>query len=261
MGRDINFDGRATSFEKAIYDSSKGYIRLGVLWEDLLTEVPEISRGGLSILDAGGGAGHLTLLMAEQRNRILLCDPSQEMLDKAENSICDADLSTLVTTKHSTIQDLKQVGAGFDLITCHAVLEWLADPEATLKRLIGFLKDDGRLSLMFYNRNAAILKRVFRGDFVEALQEIGTDRQGSTPLPEETVRTWLTDSGMSIRSKSGIRIFHDHLPEETRGRDQPEDLLQLEKALRKQEPFASLGQHIHLVCERARWATQNYPTT
>ena len=251
MGHDINFDGRAASFEEAIYGSSKGYIRLRVLWDDLLTEVPGISRGGLSILDAGGGAGHLTLLMAERRNRVLLCDPSREMLDRAEESVREAGLSTLVTTRHSTIQDLEQ-GAGFDVITCHAVLEWLADPEATLKHLTGFLKGDGLLSLMFYNRNAAVLKRIFGGEFAEALQEIGTDGQGCTPLPEETVRTWLTGSGISIRSKSGIRMFHDHLPEETRGSDRLEDLLRLEKVLSKQEPFASLGQHIHLVCERTR---------
>jgi S-adenosylmethionine-dependent methyltransferase len=252
VGPDVNFDGRATSFEEAIYGSSRGYVRLGVLWEDLLVEAPEISRGGLSILDAGGGAGHIALLMAEQRNRVLLCDPSREMLDRAENAARDAGLWGMIITKHSTIQDLDEPDAGFDVITCHAVLEWLADPEATLKHLVRFLKRDGLMSLMFYNQNAAILKRIFCGDFAEALQGLGTDGQGCTPLPEEAVRTWLADSGMSIKSKSGVRMFHDHLPQEARDRDNLDDLLHLEKALRKTEPFASLGQHVHLVCERTR---------
>lgn len=252
MGPDVNFDGRATSFEGEIYGSSKGYIRLRVLWDDLLTEVPGISRGGLSILDAGGGAGHLSLMMAEQSNRVLLCDPSREMLDLAEKSVRDAGLGDLVTTKHSTIQGLDKPEAGFDVITCHAVLEWLADPEATLKHLITYLREDGLMSLMFYNRNAAILKRVLRGDFVGALEGSSGEGQDCTPLSEETVRGWLVDSGMTIKSKSGIRMFHDHLPEQARNRGWLEDLLSLEKVLRKREPFASLGQHVHLVCERTR---------
>ncbi|CAA9411046.1 MAG: hypothetical protein AVDCRST_MAG03-1867 [uncultured Rubrobacteraceae bacterium] len=251
VGSDVNFDGRATGFEVEIYGSSKGHIRMRVLWDDLLTEVPGISRGGLSILDAGGGAGHLSLLMAERDNRVLLCDPSREMLNMAEESVRDAGLEDLVITRHSTIQDLDEPEAGFDVITCHAVLEWLGDPEATLKHLVRYLRTDGLMSLMFYNQNAAVLKRALRGHFAEALKEPDTNSQGCTPLSEETVRTWLADLGMSIRSKSGIRMFHDHLPEEARNGDRLEDLLRLEKALRKQEPFASLGQHVHLICERA----------
>lgn len=251
MKPDVNFDGRAISFEREIYGSSKGYIRLRVLWDDLLTEVPGLSRGGLSILDAGGGAGHLSLLMAKQRNKVLLCDPSREMLDRAESSVLDAGLWDLVTTKHSTIQDLDEPDAGFDVITCHAVLEWLGDPESTLKHLIKYLREDGRISLMFYNRNAAVLKRILRGDFEESLQGFGGEGQGCTPLSEEVVRSWLLDSGMSIKSKSGIRMFHDYVPEETRRPERLDALLRLETALRKKEPFASLGQHVHLVCGRA----------
>lgn len=253
VGRsDINFDGRAAGFEESIYGSSKGYVRLHVLWEDLLDEVPSILRGGLSILDAGGGAGHQAVLMAERRNRVLLCDPSREMLDRAEDSVRGAALSGWVTTKQSSIQDLDTGGGKFDVITCHAVLEWLSDPGSTLKCLTEFLAEDGVLSLMFYNHNAAVLKRVFRGDFAGALQKPAANEQGCTPLAEKTVRTWLDEAGMTVVSKSGIRIFHDHLSEEVRTRESLEDLLKLEKALRKQEPFASLAQHVHLVCERAR---------
>lgn len=250
MGTDVNFDGRAGGFEKAIYGTSKGYVRLRVLWEDLLTEVPAIRRGGLSVLDAGGGAGHVSLLVAGMRNNVLLCDPSREMLEKAETSIREAGLSALIATKRSTIQELEGVGR-FDVITCHAVLEWLADPERTLKHLTGFLKDDGSISLMFYNRNAAVLKRVLRGDFAEALGDRSGER-GCTPLSEEAVRRWLADAGMSVRSSSGIRMFHDHVPEGLRGGDRLEGLLAVEMALRKQGPFASLAQHIHLVCRRTQ---------
>ena len=121
---DTNFDGIATSFEKQIYGSPRGYVRLHVLWEDLISEIPRITHGDLSILDAGGGAGHVALRMAELGNRVVLCDTSREMLSKADESIRAADLSGSVTTIHSSIQGLgKSISGKFDVITCHAVLE------------------------------------------------------------------------------------------------------------------------------------------
>ncbi len=44
---DTSFDGISVSFEPDIYAFSKGYVRLGVLWEDLSSANPEITRGGL----------------------------------------------------------------------------------------------------------------------------------------------------------------------------------------------------------------------
>ena len=160
---------------------------------------------------------------------------------------------------HSSIQELgKSISGKFDVITCHAVLEWLADPKATLEDLVRFLKPDGRLSLMFYNRNAALLKRILRAEFSAALREHKEDSsprkwgRGAAPLAEEVVREWLDELRLEVRSKAGVRIFHDHLPRGAQNRERLDGLLQVEKELRKQEPFASLGQHIHLVCEWAR---------
>ena len=257
--RDTSFGGISASFERDIYASTKGYVRLGVLWEDLSAAIPEVRRGGLSVLDAGGGAGHITLLLARSGNKVVLYDPSQEMLDRADESVRRAGLSGSVTTVRSTIQDLEeQIDGRFDLVVCHAVLEWLADPQEAVGHLVKFMKPrGGLLSLMFYNREAAFLKRVFRGEFAEALRERRDGfsprgwGSGCTPLAEEEVRGWLEGLGLKVRSKAGIRIFHDHLPSGTLDDQQRlEDLLKVEKGLRGQEPFASLGQHIHLVCEK-----------
>ena len=72
--------------------------------------------------------------------------------------------------------------------------------------------------------------------------------QGATPLAEENVREWLGELGLAVRSKAGIRIFHDHVPDGARDGEQLEALLDIEQSMRNEEPFASLGQHIHLVC-------------
>ncbi len=175
-----------------------------------------------------------------------------------ESISAEANLSNCVTTVHSSIQDLKcSIDGGFDVVACHAVLEWLADPKTALGCLVELLKPGGGLSLMFYNRNAVLLKQVFSGEFVEALRERREEYSsrgwgdGATPLAEETVHEWLDEYGLAVGSRSGIRIFHDHLPEDARSRGRLDGLLEVERELRKQEPFASLGQHICLICERS----------
>lgn len=52
-----------------------------------------------------------------------------------------------------------------------------------------------------------------------------------------------------MRSKAGIRIFHDHVQAKQLAGNNLSDLLAIEQAMRQLEPFASLGQHIHLIAQ------------
>jgi S-adenosylmethionine-dependent methyltransferase len=256
---DADFDLIGGAFEAEVYGSSKGTVRLRVLWEDLTTAIPRLTRGGLSILDAGGGAGRLALQMARFGNHVVLAEPSREMLDHAKASARAAGLEAAITFVHAPIQALTDVLTDtFDLITCHAVLEWLAEPRTALSNVAPLLKPDGQLSLLFYNRNAALLKRVLAGELGTALREVHGEWEprgwgtGCVPLAEEDVRAWLAELGFVVRSKAGIRIFHDHLSPAARDHEGLDALLELELTCRQREPFASLGQHIHLVCDRRR---------
>jgi S-adenosylmethionine-dependent methyltransferase len=177
LKQDADFDDIASVFEDEIYGSSKGRVRLHLLWDDLLTNIPHLGDRRLSVLDAGGGAGHIALRLAQLGHKVVLADPSREMLDGAEASIREARL-TEITTVQATIQELTTTfNEHFDVITCHAVLEWLAEPREALSELVPFLEPAGYLSLMFYNRNAWLLKRVLTGDFAAAL----TDRDAAEP--------------------------------------------------------------------------------
>lgn len=254
---DQDFDVVAEEFEDEVYGSSKGLVRFGVLQADLFSSVPALEGGGLSVLDAGGGAGRLAVLLAKAGNRVVLADPSREMLSRAKRTAAGSCPSDSLRTVRSSIQDLAEDldGEMFDVVCCHAVLEWLADPEGAVGHLAGLLGPEGCLSLMFYNRDAALLKRTLEGDLAPALGEDAPRRrgwgEGATPLAEDAVRGWLGEFGMRVRSKAGIRILHDHVPEDLRRPERIGELLEAEKRLRSREPFASLGQHTHLVCERS----------
>ena len=92
-----------------------------------------------------------------------------------------------------------------------------------------------------------------RGEVGEALRELDSAAEarsdGAVPLREEDVRAWLSAAGLEVEHRAGVRIFHDHV----KGRWTEQglaDLLALELRCRMEEPFASLAQHIHLVCRR-----------
>ena len=260
---DIYFDGVAEPFSAAVYGTSKGYIRLGVLWADLCGAVPEIRAGKLTVLDVGGGMGQIATRLARLGHSVTLADPSEEMLDKARDTVSREALNN-VTLICSSAQDLsRHVTASFDLVLCHAVLEWVASPDTLIEAVAPFVKPSGTLSLMFYNQNAAVFKSVLRGDFetyaspgaareAEASSPVKDDSDGfsgARALRAETVTHLLQEHGLRVAHKTGIRIFHDHVAELKE--DQLPALLELEKNYRHIEPFASLAQHIHLICRRS----------
>jgi S-adenosylmethionine-dependent methyltransferase len=280
LGQDADFDELGTWIEDNVYGSSMGFVRLSVLWEDVLANIPDLRLGGLRVLDAGGGSGRTAVRIAQLGNEVVLCDPSQEMLDRARVAIQEAQLGEVITLVQGNIQDLERTVDGlFDVVMCHAVLEWLAEPEGALAHLDRMLEPNGRLSLMFYNHNAWLLRHVLSGDFREAwvhadggagpvlyedrlrfrrLSRLpsGWSSRGwgnePAPLRADVVREWLKALGHNVESKAGIRIFHDYLSEAERTPERIDELVAIEKLLRSKEPFASLGQLTHLVSARAR---------
>ena len=107
---------------------------------------------------------------------------------------------------------------------------------------------------MFYNRFASLLKRTLLGDFKAALEDFQTGPirrawgKGATALDNEVVVSWLEEQGLDVNARAGIRIFHDHVVDKLGGPHRLTRLIELEKAVCRSEPFASLGQHTHLTC-------------
>ena len=254
---DVSFDGIANEFESGIYGSTKGAVRLAVLWSVLNEDVPALADRPMRILDAGGGSGHMAVRLASLGHSVVLCDVSEKMLAKAATRAARAGVADAIDIRHLSIQAYANVADHkFDLVLCHAVLEWLDDPKSAVRDLALLVKRGGHLSLMFYNRLASLLKRTLAGDFEAALEDYegGPIRrgwgEGATALHNEVVVSWVEDQDLEVNAKAGIRIFHDHVIDKLRGPQKLTQLIELEKAVCRSEPFASLGQHTHLTCGR-----------
>lgn len=257
MTDDIHFDHLAERFERKIYGSEKGDLRLQLLWDDMLTAIPVLQSKDkpLRVLDVGGGLGQISQRLAACGHHVVLSEPAAPMLERAKNLFVENGIDTAnVQFLQASIQQLPDLlpAQPFDLVVCHAVLEWLAEPLDTLGQLLRWIKPDGCLSLAFYNRESIVWKNLLKGNINRARAEDLAGEAGSltpqSPQSAPDVLAWLEKNELDVTQVTGIRCLHDYLYPGVK--IEPGTLLSLERELGRQEPYKWLGRYIHVVAER-----------
>ncbi len=265
--QDRNFDELAKRFKQTIYGGLKGDIRLAVLKRDCTAHMsadlftsPSSSSPSprLRILDAGGGQGQFSLQLAAAGHELVLCDISSEMLKLAQVQAEALQVHERVQLLHCAIQDLPQhlADTRFDLVICHAVIEWMQHPQALLPCLLDYLKPGGHLSLTFYNLHSLIYKNLLRSNFKKIRQQSYNGQKGSltpiNPLLPEQVLQWLAALPLTLLCHSGIRVFHDYIFDQQQRGHAPQELLAMELQFSLSEPYRSLGRYQHLLLRAQR---------
>ncbi|HPQ95490.1 MAG: methyltransferase domain-containing protein [Thiothrix sp.] len=257
MKEDRIFDGISERFRRQIYanDNPKGRIRLHILQRDLAAHV--CRTDSLQVLDAGAGMGQMSVWLAGCGHRVTLLEPAGEMLDHAVASIRQHDLQGRVFIRKNTIQQwVAQKPGTYDLIVCHAVLEWLAEPLVTLQGLLSLLKAGGKLSLMFFNQHARTMRHLQAGQLKTVLEHQSPPPGTTTglapisPLLPQQVLEWLTQAGLQLELWSGVRCFYDYTYPQLRKQLDLQEVLALEARYSQQEPWRSLARYQHVLCKR-----------
>ncbi|MDK2596383.1 methyltransferase domain-containing protein [Pseudoalteromonas obscura] len=249
---DRNFCDIAGKFKNNIYGTSKGKIREAVLKRDLDELLDEhFDSKPLRILDAGGGQGQLSLYLAELGHEVILLDVSAQMLAIAKERAEARNISSL-SLINAPLQELAELNLGqFDLVLCHAVLEWIVEQKTAVTILNKCLKPDGILSLMYFNKSAQRLANMVYGNFdyvsngLQVKQKVGLSP--NQPLESEHVDSWLAELCLRTLNKTGVRCFHDYLRETNKADEQFDELLALELKYNRAEPYASIGRYTHLL--------------
>jgi S-adenosylmethionine-dependent methyltransferase len=249
---DRNFDSLIHRFDKVVYDTAKGGWRLKLLKEDLLSL--QENPLPLTIWDAGCGFGQISLWFAVQGHQVTLCDLSEQMLVRARTNFAKFGLSA--EFHHAGAQQLAESLPQFDLVLFHAVLEWLAQPLPTLALVADKVKPGGYLSLLFYNRNAAVYKNVIKGGWRlrQLLDDsyLGKGKKLTPPNPQypHEVLAQLQQLGFSVITQTGIRVFHDYLGDDARAASAEDELFELENRYCRQPAFRDMGRYIHMLAQR-----------
>ncbi len=242
-----------------------GRIRHEVTWRNLAPYLPDLARteDPPRVLDAGGGSGELALRLARRGFRVWLLDYAPAMLDQARHaarSLPDEAQARLTFCLQPAAEVGNTFAPGFfHVITCHTLVEYLLQPEATLRELASLLGDGGLLSLTFVNRHAEVLRQVWsRGDPAGALARLEDglfcarlfDVPGRAYTAEE-VSAWLPPLGLTVTAILGVRAFADQVPPEQLNDSAFLDaLLQLESAVAQLDPYRQMARYVHLLARK-----------
>lgn len=246
------FSKDAAKFAQNIYATRKGRVREAVLKEDLTPLIQ--GAHSLSILDAGAGLGHANQWFAEAGHRILHLDGAADMVEAARKRHTEAGVSSQYEYRVARLQSLVEEPQQFDLVCCHAVLEWLSDPFTALRILTDKLAPGGWLSLMFYNRTAKLMANMTYGNLDYVLAGLQVKKKvrlsPQQPLEIAQVKNWLNQLPLALVQHSGIRCFNDYIKEYERINEH--ELIDLELQYRRVEPYRSLGRYQHLLLRKEK---------
>lgn len=251
--QDRNFDDLADKFKRKVYGGLKGEIRLAVIWRDLCEAIPQVeSSPALRILDVGAGLAQTSIRLARNGHQVVINDISNEMLQLARKDARENNVEQNIEWLRSPYQSLTNlVGQQFDLVLCHALLEWVVEPQQLVSQLKRWLAPRGRLSLSYYNRNALVYRNLIRGNFNLLRRHFSADPGSLTPLnplyPQQ-VDGWLLEEGLRVQSSSGIRVFRDYVTDSRGGNAIDDQVLKMELEYSRLEPFKGLGRYMHYIC-------------
>ncbi|WP_113905770.1 methyltransferase domain-containing protein [Aliidiomarina celeris] len=242
------FSSDALRFAKNIYDTPKGRIRQAVLQADLAflrSQSPEV-------LDIGAGLGQINQWLAQGGARVTHVDASADMVHEAQRRHAEAGLAASYSYQVAPLQNLTSLEKQYDVVLCHAALEWLDNPFQAIAIAFSRLKPGGWLSLMFYNRHAKVMANMVFGnhDYVAAGLQVKKKVRFSPeqPLEIQQVQSWVAQFPCTLYRHSGIRCFNDFLKEPERMNEA--QLVALELKFRHTEPYRSLGRYQHFLIRK-----------
>ncbi len=213
------------------------------------------SSGPIRILDIGAGLGQMSIWLAAQGHHVQAIEPSSDMLKIAHRNIAEAKLTEKIDLKQQLLQQLSPNSAGkFDLIIFHAVLEWLALPNQSIKLIKLLLNPGGFLSVMFYNKNSSKMRSLVVGDFdrINNGKLAGDGAQRLAPISlfdSNEVREWLLENELKVNRHTGIRCFYDYMLPEVRKRADIEEVLKMELDLSLKQAWIPLARYQHIICQ------------
>jgi S-adenosylmethionine-dependent methyltransferase len=247
--QDQSFDKFADKFEKNIYGSTKGRLRHELLVHHL-HDCISLQTLPLDVLDAGGGTGVMSEMMINLGHKVTLSDISSDVLSLAKKKLGE---NINLDIQHRDILSLSN-NKQYDLVVCHAVLEWLQHPSEVIRKLVDLVKPGGHLSLSFFNHDAQLFGNMLYGNFDYVEQGMTSKNivrlSPKNPQKPKVIISQLESLPVKVIKQAGIRCFHDYLKQPEKQISEYEQLKHLEIQYGSSEPYLWLGKYFLIIAQK-----------
>ncbi len=234
--------------------------RGGVLWaavHELVTAAEAQAVGtNLQVLDLGGGTGGLAVPIAELGHRVTVVDPSPDALAALDRRAKERGVDHRLRGVQGDAADLLDhvAAAGFDLVLCHDVLEYVDNPGQALDAIRAAMRPHATLSVVVAGRYAAVLAKAMAGHLLDA-RALLSPQLTSSPrryVPDEIVALLRTHQFRPGQVQA-VRTFTDLIPSAALDNepDAGRTLFDLERAVAGVDAFAPIAAQLHVVATLA----------
>jgi S-adenosylmethionine-dependent methyltransferase len=259
---DDSWAALADLFADEAYASVKGYVRTYVMHQHLLENLAPPPG---SVLDVGGGAGHQSFPLAQAGYDVTLLDPSQAMLDKAQQRLqrMPEEAQRRVTLLQADGENADEAVGGrrFAAVLCHGVLGYLEQPEPLVSQLCRCAAVGGVVSIMTGNAKAMAVRPALERRWDDALAafdartEIGVLGVPGRADTVEELSEFMQNDGVEPLRWYGVWLFVDWLefsgveldPSDTK---QVAETAAVELEASRRDPYRQLSRVFHLVGRR-----------
>lgn len=222
-----------------------------------------LSGPPLRVLDAGCGQGTQSLRLARLGHDVTGLDSSEALLADLADALADEPAATRarVRTVLGDVRDVATLCAPgtFDVVLCHGVLMYFADPEPLLGALARMVTPGGLLALLVRNGDGLAMRPGLLGDWSTAWRAFDgsayDNRIGVAARADRLadLTASLGNHGLTVQTWYGVRIFTDTAPDEA---PRPDDdalaaLLDCEERAGATDPYRGVAALTHVIARRA----------
>lgn len=233
-----------------------GRLRSDLAWENLQAFLPD-PAGERRVLDLGGGTGAISVRLAKKGFQVVLLDSSEEMLGIARKEAESSRVAKRVAFRQVEASQLHELfeAQSFDVVVCHNLLEYVADPSSIICGISYALREDGIFSLLVRNRSGEVLKAAIKSPDLRIAKDNLSAQTTVDSLYGKPVRMFdaahvvqmLANANLGVISECGVRVFSDYRDLADSNPDTYRHLLELEFALGSQRAFAAIARYVQII--------------